>query len=108
MQKASVLVTSKAVLKPPQKIIPATKPVMMTSPKLMWTGGRLRIRQKDFMRFNMRFCPSQIFVVCNRSGWRLDSWVARGTEEHLSNPNSKTVATHNGNGGCWQDYKSHH
>jgi hypothetical protein len=41
MQNVSVLVASKAVLKPPQKMIPAMKPPIVKNPRLKYRLGVL-------------------------------------------------------------------
>jgi hypothetical protein len=44
-QKYSVLVNSMAVLKPPQKMIPMTKPPRVRKPRLKYLLGRDIVRQ---------------------------------------------------------------
>ena len=67
-----------------------------------------RIRQKDLMRLNIKFCPGQMVIDSNGAGVRPGLWVPWGAEKHLADPDGKAIATHNGNSRGWQNDKSDH
>src|SRR3546814_6117870 len=79
MQKRSVLVSSSAVLNPPQNTTPPRNPPRVRNPRLRWTAGRLTSsHRRPSRRFSLFMAPSVAAGRCHVGEGVAHDWARLG------------------------------